>query len=217
MKNTFKFLLVILITLFTTIGTYAGANEDLTAACKQGDLAKVTAAINAGADVNALIDGNPAIVSAFFWPDITKLLLEKGADPNLGDYPALLQASSNYSTEVLKLLLDAGADPNKPGKSDPSVTFKTLIAAEKAKGKNANDALIKAWTTAMATLKPTEVYVLPILVMGTNCVPCLEMLLNKGADVTKGMTEGTLIHQFANYGHSREERKAGFKGGKANV
>jgi hypothetical protein len=36
------------------------------------------------------------------------------------------------------MLLEAGADPNKPGISDPGATFRTLIEAEKAKGKKAN-------------------------------------------------------------------------------
>lgn len=105
-------------------------------ACKQGDLAGVKSALNAGADVNAPdANGNPAIAAAFFWPDITKLLIEKGADVNAGSYPALVSAANNYSVDVMQILLDAGADPNKGGNIDPGAGLRAMLAAEKAKGK----------------------------------------------------------------------------------
>ena len=49
--------------------------------------------------------------------NITKLLLDAGADPNMastydGSTP-LLMAAQNGSTDLVKLLLSAGADPNK--------------------------------------------------------------------------------------------------------
>jgi ankyrin repeat protein len=208
-----KALRLIAVSLFTLSATLAlaGPNEDLLAAVKKGNLAGAEAAIAAGADVNFLTDGNAPIASAYFWPDITKLLLEKGADPNRGGSKALFNAAMFYSTEVMKLLLDAGADPNKPSLTDPAATFKTLIATEQAKGKDANKAMINAWTNAMATVKPTEVYALSSAVASTSCVPCVEMLLAKGADVTKGVTDGTLIHTFAgSFGKSRELWKSGF-------
>ena len=69
-----KLITLLLLTLVTLI-VQAGPNEDLVAACKIGDVAKATAAINAGADVNHLFEGgNPAIANAFFWPEVTKLL-----------------------------------------------------------------------------------------------------------------------------------------------
>ncbi len=192
---------------FCAIKGYAGANEDLIAACKAGDLAKATAAIAAGADVNYLDSGNPPIASAYFWPEITKLLLDKGANPNLGTTPALVTASSVYSTEVLKLLLDAGADPNLPSRTDPAATMKILIAKEKEKGKDANQTLIKAWENISKTMKPTDVYALQPIVMSTNCVPCLEMLFAKGAKPEKAVTDGNLLHTFATYGNTKAYRK----------
>jgi hypothetical protein len=157
-------------------------------------------------------NGNTAIASAFFWPEITALLLEKGADPNLGVYPALISACNVYSVDVAKMLLSAGADPNKPGISDPAVTFRTLIANEKAKGKDANQAAIKAWENAAGTMKPSEVELMRVLVKQTNCVPCLQMVLDKGAKIE--LKDGdNAIDVLASFSMSKEERKTAFKNG----
>ena len=116
------------------------------------------------------------------------------------------------------MLLDAGADPNKPTLTDPSTTFKTLIATEKAKGAAANQTLITAWTSVMANAKPTEVYTLPTVVYGNSCTACVEMLLAKGAKVNLGVTDGNLIHNFgSSTGKSKELWKQGYSAGKANM
>ena len=218
MKNSMFKIIAAVVLLFATITIKAGVQEDLIAACKSGNLEAVQKALDAGAQVNALDDkGNPAIASAFLWPDITKLLLAKSADPNLGTYPALISAGTFSSVDVMKLLLDAGADPNKAGLSDPTTTFKTLIANEKAKGATANQAMISAWTSAMTILKPSEVFALPTLIASSNCAACAEMLLAKGAKMDKGVTDGTLLHTFANYGNSAQERKKAAAAGKAAI
>lgn len=191
-----------------TLQALAGPNEDLIAACRQGDLEAVKKAVEAGADVNFKNgDGATPISSAFLWPEITGYLLEKKADPNGGLYPALVSASANYSIDVMKLLLDAGADPNKPGVVDVAATMRSLIEKEKAKGKDANNALINAWENAMKTAKTTEVYPLYVSVMQTNCVPCLNMLLDKGAQPAKATPDGTLIHTLASFGKSAATRR----------
>jgi ankyrin repeat protein len=52
----------------------------------------------------------------------------------------------------------------------------------------------------------------------TNCVPCLEMLLEKGADLKKINANGTnSAHTLAVYGQTAEQRKAGFAKGKATM
>ncbi|MBN2174161.1 MAG: ankyrin repeat domain-containing protein [Bacteroidales bacterium] len=205
----------ILILWFQVI--FAGSNEDLISACKMGDLTAATKAIDGGADVNFMDEnGNTPIASAYFWPEITQLLLDKGADPNKGNYPALISACSVYSVDVVEKLLNAGADPNKTGLSDPSVTFKTLIANEKAKGKDANKALIKAWEGAMASLKPSEVELMQVIVMGTNAVPCLRMVIEKGASLN--LKSGDLaIDVFVAYSMSKEERKNACTQGAPNI
>jgi len=197
--------------------TLAGPNDDLIESCKKGAMDGVNKAIASGADVNYMdANGNTAIASAFFWPAITKLLIEKGADPNKGNYPALISACNNYSVDVAQILLDAGADPNKPGLSDPAVTFKTLIANEKAKGKSANKALIKAWEDAMTSLKPSEIELMQVLLMSTNCVPCLKMALAKGANINL-KNGGAALDIFVTYSGSREERKESFAKGASNI
>ena len=215
--SVLKLFCLLLCFLFSSV-SYAGPNEDLLAACKAGNFANAKTAIDAGADVNFLTDGNSPLAASAFWADITRLLLDKGADPNLGNAKPLFQASSLYSTEVMKMLLDAGADPNKPSLTDPAALFRGLIATERAKGKDANENLIKAWTGAMATAKPTEVYVLPVTVYGTSCTACVEMLLAKGARLDKGLTDGTLLHLYgSSVGKSKELWKQGFAQGKGSI
>ena len=200
---------VFLVTLVSiSLLSFAGPNEDLVNACKQGDLAAAKAAIEAGADVNAKdAGGSMAIDNAFLWPEITQLLLDNGADPNGGNYPPLLQACAGYSTDVVKLLLDAGADPNKPGISAPTDMYRNLIDAEKAKGKKkANKALIKAWEDAMANAKPTVTYPANAFLIGTNHVPALKMMLEKGMKIE--YEDGTnALQTFVTYCNSREMRK----------
>ncbi len=191
--------------------SFAGPNEDLLTACKQGDLAAARAAIDAGADVNAPDPGgNPAIGYATFWPEIVQLLLDEGADPNGGNYPAIINAGNGYSNEVVKMLLDAGADPNKPGLIDQSATYRQLLEAEKAKGKKkANKALVKAYEDAIANAVPTKVYAATAITMQTNNVAGLKMMIDAGMKLE--LEDGSnALQTFANYANSREMRKAMF-------
>lgn len=191
------------------------ANEALADAARKGDVAGVNKALEAGADVNATDkDGGTALDGAFLSPEVTNLLLEKGADPNKGSYPALISAANCYSLEVMKLLLDAGADPNKVGKKmvDPGAGIRALIDTEKAKGKKANKDMIKAWEGMVKTMKPTEIKAnaLQQTVQQTNCVKCLELLFEKGAVQDKA-TDGTLIHTLSAFAMSQQQRKEAFK------
>ncbi|MBN1327238.1 MAG: ankyrin repeat domain-containing protein [Candidatus Cloacimonetes bacterium] len=109
------FVFVIALSVLCTL--IAKPQDDLFTACLQGDLAGVKEAVESGADVKALnpASGQNALAHAFFYPEITRYLLEKGCDPNGGNYPALVSASSVASLDVMKLLLENGADPNLPG------------------------------------------------------------------------------------------------------
>lgn len=194
-------------------------DDALFAAARHGDVVAVQAALDAGAKINATNkDGNTALDGAFLHPEVTKLLLEKGADPNKGDYPALISAANNYSLEVMKLLLDAGADPNKIGTTvvDPSVGLKKLIEQEKAKGKDANKASIQAWEGMIAGMSPmkVEANALQQTVQQTNCVPCLKLLFEKGAKPAKSI-DGGLAHTLAAFAMSKQQRKEAFNIGSA--
>jgi len=69
--------------VFISTSAFAGPTEDLISACQKGDVAKVNSSIAKKADVNKLdAYGSPVLAYAIFYPEIVKILLEKGADPN---------------------------------------------------------------------------------------------------------------------------------------
>lgn len=226
MKNLVKQFCVSALVCANTM-TFAGANEDLIAACSNGDLNGAKSAINAGADVNALApDNNSAISKAFFWPEITKLLIENGADPNGGSYPAIINAANNYSLEVMDLLIAAGADVNKPGyvKNESTEKIKKMIEdmevqAAKAKGKSK-----KIYQTGIDQLRAQypdldgpglKFYAIQNVLMQTNCIPCLQKLLDNKADLTLGVENNmNQIHTWAVYSMTAEQRKEAFAKGK---
>ncbi len=93
-------------------------SDDLFAAIKSGDAAKVEAMLVAGADPNTRIQaGITALIAAAFAgnAEIAKLLLDKGADINVksdNGITALMMAATKGHKEVVQLLLDKGADAN---------------------------------------------------------------------------------------------------------
>ena len=104
--------------LATAAAAHAGAEPDLIAAVRSGDLAAARALVVAGADVNAPQgDGATALHWAAHRNDLgaATLLIEAGADLDaanaLGATPLWL-ASTNGNTEIVARLLEAGADPN---------------------------------------------------------------------------------------------------------
>lgn len=213
--------LSILFILALSLNLIGDPQDDLFKACMSSDLAGVTKAVEAGADVNALHStGQNALALSFFSREITQFLLEKGCDPNGGNYPAVISAGNNYSVEVMEMLLKAGADPNREGQvtSDPGAAIRPLIEAEKAKGKDANKILIKTWENIIKDAKPTvsKVYAVQLVVQQTNCVPCLKMLLENGAktDLVDG---SNILHVLTSFSMSREERKTAFAQGASVV
>ncbi|MDR2812418.1 MAG: ankyrin repeat domain-containing protein, partial [Puniceicoccales bacterium] len=73
--------------------------------------------LNKGIDVNSTLWRNttPLYISVFVSMGMARLLLNRGANPNLGDdkgRSALHVAAVHSSLKMVKLLLDGGADPN---------------------------------------------------------------------------------------------------------
>src|SRR6185295_10256861 len=81
---------------------------------------------------------------------------------------------------------------------------------EKAKGKAANKAMIKAWEGMVETMKKTPVttFAMTTLVTQTNCLECMKMLADKGGkvDMKNSVTGGNLLHEFAFSGRTQKAR-----------
>ena len=111
----FALLLLIVVSIPLMVAAQ-NLNEDLLAATRKSDLAKVKALLDQGADVNA--KSNYGATPLFFACDrgnveIVRLLLERGADVNAKDtfYGAtpLGWALSKTNPEVIRLLVEKGA------------------------------------------------------------------------------------------------------------
>src|SRR5262245_47995597 len=88
---------------------------ELKQATSNGDLARVRAPVEAGADINATDQyGSGTLLT--FYPDVMEYLLSKGADPNRqtneGGDPVICGVAYFNHPECVRLLLKAGADPN---------------------------------------------------------------------------------------------------------
>lgn len=194
----------VIFVLFFPACLMAQDNEGLNKASLAGNIAEVKKLVEGGADVNYKnAAGQTPLSLAYFWPDITEYLLGKGADANGGDYPALVGASRFYSVEVMKMLLKAGADPNKLAvvKMDPAAGLRKVLEDEKAKGKKANKALVKAYEDQISKMKGGEITfsALQNAVGGTNCLECVQLLLKAGAktDFINNLTGGNVMHEIA--------------------
>ncbi len=184
MKNSKNFLTIVML-CWALVGL---AQNPLIKACQTGDLEAAKQAVADGADVNELdASGRPVLVHAMFWPEITQFLIEKGADPNGGTYPALMQAANHYSYETMEVLLENGADVNKPQVRTRLHPIAMMINAERAK-KKPNKKLLKTWEEQLdqqgGSLEPIEskLSTLENTINQTNCRKCLEMLLKNGAN-----------------------------------
>jgi ankyrin repeat protein len=110
-----------------------GAAYDLTIAAALGDVGKVKGILDEDPDEIAQTrpGGKRALSSAVQYghPEIVRLLLERGADPNWPEGPyaprgaALHAAARSGDRSIVELLLDHGADPNGGIDSSGSATY----------------------------------------------------------------------------------------------
>ena len=199
-----KTLISALLLLFS-INLYSQNDDALIKSAYTGDLAAAKQLVEAGANVNYKnAAGQTPLSLAYLFPEITELLLSKGADANGGDYPALVAASRYYSVDVIKMLLKAGADPNKIAviKVDLAAGVRKALEDEKAKGKKGNKYLVKAYEDqlkAMGNATTITYSALQNAVGNTNCKECVELLLGAGAktDFKSSITGGNIVHEIA--------------------
>jgi ankyrin repeat protein len=191
--------------LFFGVHLMAQDNDALIAACTAGNLASIKTNVESGANVNYKnAAGATPVSAACLWPEVTEYLLSKGADPNGGDYPALVNAATYYSIDVMKLLLKAGADPNKTAevKVDVAGPIRKLLEEEKAKGKKANKYMVKAYEDQLEKMPAGNTMSFTALgnaLTNTNCEECVELLLNAGAktEFKSPITGGNAVHEVA--------------------
>ncbi len=120
-KTGFSFLAAVLILTAASVVCHADATQDLFKAIDNKDLNAAQAALNAGANVNALAENllNIANISPLSYAvdydatDIVKLLIDRGADVNftapLDKSTPLTVAAERGDTEICRMLLEKGA------------------------------------------------------------------------------------------------------------
>lgn len=111
-------------------------------ALKKGDADAARLFLAAGMKTDAKAQGYTVLEHAAGQPDMVRLLLEAGADPNLGDSstPLIEAAGKAGNAAAVGLLLTAGADPNAADKTG----YTPLMAAAKAGDSDLTAALLKA-------------------------------------------------------------------------
>lgn len=194
-KNNFimkKLFLVFFVII--NLASFADNNEDLFSAIAKGDATKVKTLLDAGADANAVNkDGLTVLGASYFWPEISKMLLEKGADPNKGKSLPLILACQMSSSEVVKLLIAKGADVNKMVSTefDAMASTRTLLEAEKAKGKAANKIMIDVYENMLKNAKPVTINNSPLqAAIASGCKECFEALVAANVDMKSSFPNG---------------------------
>jgi ankyrin repeat protein len=123
--------LLLLLALGVAVSAQTDTSRDgLFAAIRRGSLADTARLLEAGASANLVdVDGTPALMAAtlFGGPDLVKLLLDRGADPNrpgAGGTTALMWAVPDV--EKARLLLARGASVDARSETDRTAL---LVAA----------------------------------------------------------------------------------------
>lgn len=198
----FKYLVLVLFTCFSLSSNSAEIHD----AVKEGNLDKVVALLDAGADVDEsdYVFGGPLFIAAGLYnSNIVKVLLDRGADPDLigesGDKTPLHQATLVGSIENIDLLVNASANIEKH-----NARGKTALHVASGDGNlNAIKLLLEAGADIDAVNDVTQTT--PILSATLNgWSEAVRFLVSKGAaiDVQDGQGRGVLHNAAASYSYS---------------
>jgi cytochrome c len=137
-RSPMRMKLLLLVTVFSFLTPPAAQAAAIHDAAKKGDIAGLTAALDAGADVNA---SNELATPLYYAVDgahleAAKLLIERGANVNLVAKwgPPLMAAAESGKPEFIRLLLDSGADA--------AAVFKGQTALHIVAGKGCLDCVV---------------------------------------------------------------------------
>jgi ankyrin repeat protein len=168
-----------------------GGNTALMAACEFGYLDAARALVAAGANVNAKdAEGSTPLISATIasmgapGAPLIKLLLDHGANPNVGSEPPLLWAASTGNRQAVQFLLDKGAKANVYGRSGTPL-LSVLMEGGLQRAMMVVYGLGGTMTEEQrnAARQSAE----------KNDADIVRALLDHGVDVTKGPDRGALI------------------------
>ncbi|KAJ3044589.1 hypothetical protein HDV00_001515 [Rhizophlyctis rosea] len=174
-----------------------GEGPILTATVQSGDIGLVTQILDRGADVNAVVVSTfslwrtTALHEAVSWgfTDVVKLLVERGADPNIGNFreekTPLYWAVLKGDAIMVQCLLDAGADILQ--KSRQSLMYAVQYGFTK---------IVKAVVEAGADVWGTEALIEAIRQGHLSMVP---ILLDAPANVAFNDGEAMLLAASAGY------------------
>lgn len=135
MKNWFS---ILVLALLTATGCSKDLQKGLEKAIQQGDVGKVEVLLEEGAAANELLEEHqqfPLEMAADLgYPEIIRLLLKKGANPNtsFGALSPLWRAIESVNPESACYLVDAGADIQLPGPEGDLPMFYAVLDQDTA-------------------------------------------------------------------------------------
>jgi len=167
----------------------------LSIAADQGDMAMVQHLLDKGADIDLCSPLSTAVWDGH--AEITRLLIEKGADVNSGwqSGSALQRAAEKNRADMVTLLLTAGADPDGSGGGDP-----LWIAAFRGY----DDVVLQLLA---AGANPNLRNCLDVAVRHSPSFVTIYLLLENGADVdARDQQDMSALHFAALYGRTEPVR-----------
>lgn len=144
--------------------------------------------------------------------DGAKAAIDKGADPKaMHSSGQNALALSYFCPEVTKYLLSLGVDPNSDGGN-------ALAGAANNYSIEVMQLLLDAGADPNAKAPAYGATPVDLVIRQTNCVPCLQMLKDAGANLKVSMEKNTnYIHTMAMFSMTKEQRKQMFAAGKPGM